>query len=139
MEMRARDREVDVARRNQMHLDPRQDVVPARLVTKSIDGDVAIELAIDPFEQVQIERGGDAFRVVVGGDQPVDRLDPVHADQKPRTDTEELAEIAQQIGRRARHEIADGRARKESELGQIRDLGRQVERPGEVGGHRDDV
>ena len=77
-----------------MHLDPRQDVVPARFVAEGIDRNVAVELAIDPFEQVEIERGGDAFRVVIGGDQPLDRLDPVHADQQPRADAERLAEIA---------------------------------------------
>ena len=83
------DRELDVARGDQMHLDPRQHVVPARLVAEGVERDVAVELAVDPLEQVEVELGGDAFRVVIGRDQPLDRLDPVHADQQPRAGAEQ--------------------------------------------------
>ena len=51
----ARDGEVDVARRDQMHFDPRQDVVPARFVAECVDRDVAAELAVDAVEQVEVE------------------------------------------------------------------------------------
>ena len=51
----ARDREGDVARGDQMHLDPRQYVVPARLVAEGVDRNVAVELAVDAVEQVEVE------------------------------------------------------------------------------------
>ena len=77
------------------------------------------------------------FGVVIGGDQPLDRLDPVHADQQQRAGAEQFAELAQQVGRAARHEIADGRAGEEAELGQAGDFapagrtgGRNRPRPG---------
>ena len=60
-------------RRDQMHLDPRQDVVPAGLVAEGVDRDVAAELAVDAVEQIEVELGGHAFRIVIGGDQPLDR------------------------------------------------------------------
>ena len=37
-------------------------VVPARFVAEGVDRDVAVELAVDPVEQVEVERGGDARR-----------------------------------------------------------------------------
>ena len=42
------DLELDVARGDQMDLDPRQYVVPARLVAERVDRNVAVELAVDP-------------------------------------------------------------------------------------------
>ena len=51
----AGDGEADVARRHQVHFDPRQDVVPARLVAEGVDRDVAVELAVDAVEQVEVE------------------------------------------------------------------------------------
>ena len=115
----------NVARGDQVHLDARQDVIPARLVAEGVDRHVAVELAVDPLEQVEVERGGDALRIVISGDQPLDRLHPVHPDQQLRADAEQVAEMAQQVGRGAGHEIADGRARKEAELGQGGDLRRE--------------
>ena len=47
--------ELDVAHGDQMHLDPRQYVVPARLVAERVDRNVAVELAVDPVEQVEVE------------------------------------------------------------------------------------
>ena len=69
--------------------------------------------------RLRLNCGGHAFGVVIGGDQPLDRLDPVHADQQLRAGAEQVAELAQQVGRAARHEIADGRAGEEAELGQM--------------------
>ena len=110
---------------DQVHFDPRQDVVPARLVAEGVERDVAVELAVDALEQVEVELGGHALRVVIGGDQALDRLHPVHADQQLRAGAEQAAELAQQVGRAPRHEIADGRAGEEAELGQVGDSGRQ--------------
>ena len=68
-------------------------------------------------KQIEVELGGDALRFVVGGHQPLDGLHAVHADQQLRAGAEQRAELAQKVGRTPRHEIADGRAREETELG----------------------
>jgi len=52
-------------------------------VRERVDGDIATELPVDSVQDVEVERGGDAFGIVIGRDQPLDRLDPVHADQQP--------------------------------------------------------
>ena len=77
------------------------------------------ELAVDAVSRLRLNCGGHAFRVVIGGDQALDPLDPVHADQQLRAGAEQVAELAQQVGRAARDEIADGRAGEEAELGQM--------------------
>ena len=105
---------------------------------KASTGNVAVELAVDSLEQVEVELGGDAFGIVVGGEQPLDRLHPVHPDQQLRAGAEQRAELPQQIGRAPRHEIADGRAGEEAELGQMLETAGKRERPREVGDHRDD-
>ena len=112
-------------RRDEVHLDPPEHVVPPRLVGEGVDRDVGAKLAVDAVEQVEVELGGHALGVVIGGDQPVDRLDPVHADQQLRAGAEDVAEMAQQVGRAARHEIADRRAGEEAESLEPGDLGRQ--------------
>ena len=72
----ALDCELDVARGDEVHFDPAEHVVPARLVAESVERNIAVQLAVDAAEQVQVELGGDAFRVVIGGDQPLDRASP---------------------------------------------------------------
>ena len=104
-----------------MHLDPREYVVPARLVAKGVDWDVAFELSVDPLQQVEVEGGCHAFRIVIGSDEALDRLHPVHADQQLRATAEQVAESAQQVRRAARHEIADRRSWEEAELGRACD------------------
>ena len=78
------------------------------------------------WSRLRLNCGGDAFGIVIGGDQPLDRLHPVHADQQLRAGAEQVAEMAQQVGRAARHEIADRRAGEEAELGQVRDACREA-------------
>ena len=118
-----------------MHLDPREDVVPARFVTEGVAGNVAIELAVDARKEVEIELGRDAFRVVVGGDQSFDRFYAIHPDQELRSRAEQGAELAEQVGRAPRDEVADGRTGEEAEFRQLIDAAGQGERPREVGHH----
>ena len=139
VEAAAGDREVDVARGDQVHFDARQDVVPARFMAEGVDRDVAVELAVDALEQVEVELGGDALGIVIGGDQPLDRLDPVHADQ-------ELGAGAEQARKwRSRSVALHGtklpivEPGKKPSLGRSRDLGREAERPGEIGDDGKDV
>ena len=54
--------------RAQMHFDPAQHVVPARFVGEGVDRNVGAELAVDPVEQVEVELGGHALGIVIGGD-----------------------------------------------------------------------
>ena len=76
----ARDLESDVPRGNEMHLDARQIVVPARFVGKGIGGHGSAEFAVDPGDEVQVERRGDAGGIVIGGFEDGAVLDQVHAD-----------------------------------------------------------
>ena len=52
-----------------MHLDPRCRRVPDGAVRELVHVEVAVQLAIDPHEQVAIERRGHAERIVVGQQQ----------------------------------------------------------------------
>src|SRR3546814_8896091 len=51
---------------DQMHLDGGLLFVPARFVMELFDFKVGVKLAIDACEQIEIERGGHAFAIVVG-------------------------------------------------------------------------
>src|SRR3546814_7497685 len=78
-----------------MHLDPGQRLVPDRAVAESVDGDRAAKLAVDPIEQVEVERGRDPGRVVIGGHQHVFAFHPIHPDQQQRSEehTSELQSL----------------------------------------------
>ena len=52
-----------------MHFDAAWRGVVARLVEERRGIEVRAELAVDAREQVSVERGGDAERIVVGCDQ----------------------------------------------------------------------
>src|SRR5437764_13670873 len=106
---------------------------------ESIDGNVAVEFAVDARQYVERELGGDPFGIVIGGDQPVDGLYAVHADQQLRARSEERAELPQQVSGGGRHEIADRRTGEEAKPRQGFDPAGQAERPSEVGDHGNDV
>ena len=108
-------------------------------MAEGVDGYIAVELAIDPFEQIEVESGGDAFGVIVGGEQPLDRFYPVHPDQQLRARAEQGAELAEQVGRAPRDEIADGRTGEKAKLVKLVDAAGQAERAGEIGDDRDYV
>ncbi len=121
-----------------MNLDPRQYLVPARVMAEGADRNIAIELAVDPDEEVERELRSHALGIVVGGDQAIDRLHAVHSDQKLRARPKQRAELTEDVGRAARYEIADGRAWEEAELRKILDPAGQGEWPREIGDDRDD-
>ena len=54
-----------VAQTDEMHLDASRRFVIERVMAVRGHVEVAAELAVDPGQQVQIESGGDALRVVV--------------------------------------------------------------------------
>ena len=100
---------------------------------KASDRDVAAQLAVDPFDQIEVESRSHALAVVIGGEQSLDRLHPVHADQQLCIAAEQVAEAAQQIGRGARNEISNGRPGEKAELGERRNAVRKLERSREIG------
>ena len=126
------DREGDVADRLQVHLDPAQGIVPDRLVAKSLDRNVPVQFGIDPVQQVEVEGRGHPRRIVIGADQDVDVLDPVHADDELRALAKRLLHRTQQIDGAAGDEITDRRAREETELRRALYFSREREGPGEV-------
>jgi hypothetical protein len=92
-----------------------------RDVAQPVERERPAELAVDPPREVEVEFGGDALRVVVGGLEHGDVLDEVHADQQLRIPAERQAHRAQQVDRGARDHVADRRAGEEAELGQAGD------------------
>ena len=66
----------------QPHLDPL--VVGSQRATcaNALGVEVGVELAVHDVQHVAVELGGHAGRVVVGGDEPVDVLDEVGAEQE---------------------------------------------------------
>ena len=132
------DREGDIPRGAQVHLDAAEHVVPARFMDERTWRDGAVEFPVHPLDEVEVERRRDALGVVIGRDQALDRLDPIHADQQARAGAEQRAEMPQQVGRAAGNEIADRRAGEEAELGHRRDLGGKGQLPGEIGNDGED-
>ena len=88
------------------------------------------------LEQVEVEVGGDALRIVIGGDQALDRLHPVHADQQLRPVAEQVAPAAQQVRRACAERNCRSSSRGRSRVWGGRRCRRQIERPGEVGDDR---
>ena len=70
------------ALRAQAHLDPLALAVEERDVLEGVDVEVGAELAVDDVQDVAVELGGDARRVVVGGLEHRRVLDEVGAQQE---------------------------------------------------------
>src|SRR6185437_1612065 len=98
-----------------MHFDAMTLAVVEGVVLEGIELEGAAEFAIDAHQQVEVELGGDAGRVAIGGVEHVQRLDQIDADDQRRARAQNTAGIAQESRRFVRFEIADGGARKESD------------------------
>src|SRR6185437_9347294 len=81
---------------------------------EGIELEGAAQLAIDAHQQVEIEFGGDAGLVAIGGIENFRRLDQIGADNQRRALAQDAAGIAQKRASLMRLEIADGGARKKS-------------------------
>src|SRR5664280_88516 len=84
-------------------------------VLERIELEGGAELAIDAHQQIEIELGGDALGVVIGGVEHVHRFDEIGADDQRRARPKNMRGVAQKRRRLARLEIADGRAREKSD------------------------
>ena len=101
-------------------------------MAEGLDRDGAFQLGVDAVEEIEVELGGDAGRVVIGAGEHLHVLDAVHADQEVGADAERFLHGAQEIDGGAGDQVADRGAGEEAELHRVRDLGRQRDRLHEV-------
>jgi hypothetical protein len=114
----------------QPHLDPAPVGVPERHVLERRRVEVGTQFAVDDVQHVAVELGGDAGRVVVGGNQHVRRLHQVGAEEQPLARIQFGAQVVQELGAFGGHQVADGSAEERHQPGAA---GRQRgEVPGEV-------
>ena len=90
------------------------------------------EFAVDPRQQVQVERGRHALGVVVRRGQHLGRLGEVDAHQEQGALAQERAGVAQERLRLPRGEVADRGAREEAHARLAVQGGGQAVEPGEV-------
>src|SRR5262249_10152882 len=119
-----------------VHLDPALLAVIASVMLERGEVEIGVKLAIDPRQQVQVEFGGDAFRIVVGGTQHLDALNEIVADNENSSVAKGRAGMIQEFYRLVMLEIADSRSRKKTDTRQIGDRRRHVKRQRKVGDHR---
>ena len=93
-----------------MHLDAALRFVIDRVVGEASNVDVAVELAIDALEQIEVEGGGHPAPVVIGGNQDRRVLLQIDADEKRGIAPEQPRRIGEEGSRVGLREIADGRA-----------------------------
>ena len=67
---------------HQVHLDPLFVAVPRRAVSEGVEIERAAKFAVDPDEQVLVECGGHAERIIVGELQLALGLDEIRAEQQ---------------------------------------------------------
>src|SRR5512134_2915525 len=96
----------------QVHLDAAARRVVEGAVAERRQVEIGAELAIDASEEVQIESGGDAARVVVGGVEPRRVLLEIDPDQEAPSPAQLYPGARQKRGGFGRGQIADGRTRK---------------------------
>ena len=75
---------------------------------EAIEVEGAVQLAVDPFQQVEIEGGGYAGRVVIGCLQPLPGFLEIDADQQPAAGPELPPKTRQKGLRFDGVEVADG-------------------------------
>ena len=82
LEILASHREADVACCFQVHFDPRFCIVPDYTVGERIDRDGAIQFAVDPFEQIEVESRSNPLCVIISRNQRIQMFDPVKTDEQ---------------------------------------------------------
>src|SRR5450759_4966601 len=98
-----------------MHFDAMTLAVVEGVMLETVELESGADLAIDAHQQIEIELGGDALGVVIGGVENVRRLDQIGADDQRRARPKNMRGIAQELRRLKRLEIADGGAREKSD------------------------
>src|SRR5450759_1887427 len=95
----------------EVHLDPALVFVVKSLVAKAPQLEIPAELAVDAREQIEVERGGHARRVVVGGVEHLLVFFQVDADEQGTARADHAPGELQELDRLVRGEVADGRTR----------------------------
>ena len=129
-----------VATTDQGQLDPLLVAKILGPVAEGVEVELRVQLAVDPGEQVEVERRADPATIVVR--RPDDRrvLVQVEADEQAAAPPDQARDRAQEPLRRGRPEVADRGPREvDDPTGRVRTRGRQLEVAGEVVAHRDDV
>ena len=110
-EVEALSKNVDdlVGKALKVYLDPPLARIVERPVSKTIRVEVATEVLVDPGEEVEAEGGGHAAGVIIGGDQNVEALLEVDANQKSAALSQELRRVLQKRVSLLVGEVADGR------------------------------
>ena len=116
-----------------IHLDPAGIRVPHRVMREAGKIEVAVKFAIDANQQIEIEGGGDALRIVIGGNENPLALLQIDAEQEGAAGPEQPRGLGKEAPRLRMGEIADGRAGEEAEPRLASRLRRQRARGGEVG------
>jgi hypothetical protein len=84
-------------------------------MVERLEIEVAAELAVDPHQQIAVERGGHAERIVVGQLQRPFGLDEIGAEQQPVAGRQPAADRAQEFVGARRVEVADVRSEENRE------------------------
>src|SRR5919202_4932614 len=95
---------------DQMHLDASEHRVVEGVVPELVEREIRPQLAVQPPQDVEVERRGDAKRVVVRAVEHQRVLFEVHPDQQTAVRSTHVGDAGQETPRVLRNEVADGRA-----------------------------
>src|SRR6476646_11941500 len=127
-------RDVNVLQRqaDQVHLHPRRVTIPHGAVRKSVQIEVGLQLGVEPQQEVLVEGGRQAQRIVIREQQLTLRLDQVRPEQQVIVRAKRPPDQAKKGGRAGRVEVADVRPQECYQRGAAI-VGRQAEQPILVG------
>ena len=103
------------SRADEMHFDARCGRVPDRPMLEGLDVEVGVELAIHADEQVPVEGGGHAERVVIREQEVALRFQQVSANQQRVVRPQRAADRPQKLGGARRIEVADVRSEEQDQ------------------------
>src|SRR3954469_14160395 len=109
----------------EMHLDAATVGIVEGMMAETCKIEVAVELAVDAREEVEIEPGRDAGFVVVGGVEDAAVLYQVDPDDQGCAASQHTSGMAQERAGFVRLEISDGRSWEETDKRHGGDRGRQ--------------
>ena len=116
-----------------MHLDAGLRLVPDSLVRVCGDVEVAAELAVDPQQQVAVERGGHPERVIVGEEQLAVGLDEIGTEEKRVSARERSANATKKCVRPWTVEVSDIGPKQDYQRPPGASLSRDLRQPDFVG------
>ena len=100
---------------DEIHFDSGIVAIVNRKVREGLEIEIGLELAVDPDQEIEIEFRGDSGRIVVRGDEDAFVLFEVDADDETRVWAENPRRLGQEFPGLGVAEVADRRARKETD------------------------